>query len=92
MLWVGKVGFKFFVIYLYEIRGRVYRDGVREFIKVYREGFWEVSEELEMGESFFRKVVLLILKVEDVLEKVEKIETDKIDDDGADEKLLLVVK
>ena len=88
----GKAGFKPFVTYLYETRGRAYRDGVREFIKAYREGFREASEELETGESFSSKAASLISKAEDVLEKAEKTETDKIDDDGADEKSSSAVK
>ena len=88
----GKAGFKPFVTYLYETRGRAYRDGVREFIKAYREGFREASEELETCESFSSKAASLISKAEDVLEQAEKTETDKIDDDGAAEKSSSAVK
>jgi len=84
----GQAGFKPFVTYLYETRGRAYRDGVREFISAYREGFKEVRSEHELGqeESFSSKAVSMISKVEDILEKAEKTETSSEEDVSKEDK------
>lgn len=84
----SKAGFKPFVTYLYETRGRAYRDGVREFINAYREGFKEVRSEYENGreESFSSKTVSMISKVEDILEKAEKTETSSEEDVSEEDK------
>jgi len=79
----GKAGFKPLLTYLYETRGVAYREAVKEFIKSYREGFKEVQEEEENDpiESLSAKATNLIRKAEDILEKAEKSEPVKLEDD-----------
>ena len=73
----GRAGFKPLVTYLYETRGRAYRDGVREFIQAYREGFKEVQADYESGkheETLSGKAASMIAQAEDVLQRAEKTE------------------
>jgi len=84
----GKAGLKPLVTYLYETRGVAYRDGVREFIKSYREGFKEVQEdyESEPNKSLADKAAAMMRQAEDVLERAEKSERVKLDDDKVEER------
>jgi hypothetical protein len=84
----GKMGLKPFVTYLYETRGVAYRDGVREFIKSYREGFKEIQHEYETepDKSLSEKAAAMMRQAEDVLERAEKSEPVKLDDDVEERK------
>ena len=84
----GKMGLKPFVTYLYETRGVAYRDGVREFIKSYREGFKEIQYEYETepDKSLSEKAAAMMRQAEDILERAEKSEPVKLDDDVEERK------
>ena len=79
----ARSGLKPFVTYLYETRGRAYRDGIKEFVKAYRQGLQETQEEYEKDEreSLSMKASSMLSKMEDMLERAEKSKPVRLDDD-----------
>jgi len=80
----ARSGLKPFVTYLYETRGRAYRDGIKEFVKAYRQGLHETQEEYEKDEreSLSMKASSMLSKMEDMLERAEKSEPVQLPDDS----------